>query len=246
MSAVIAALDGGPGTGPVRDVAQALAGRLGCDLEVVCVGPAESGADLEAARVEIGDPARVLSEEAARTDVQAIVVGTRHAEGGAYPAGHVTLALLLTSPVLVVVVPPDLPRESRSLSRVLVPVEGNGPISDAAESLVNRLRASGAEVVPVHVLDQAHTPAFLEGWDDLHQYAEEFTRRYAPELDKAELRVGDPATAILDCLRDKDADAALLEWKQQLSEGRAHVVRSLLERSTRPLLLLPERLEESP
>jgi hypothetical protein len=107
-------------------------------------------------------------------------------------------------------------------------------------ALVDTLRESGAEVLPVHVFDKEHVPAFLERWEDLDIYGSEFSRRHAPTLAPAELRTGLPAAAIIECGAEKNADAVLIEWKQRLDEDHATVVSGLLERSTMPLLLLPE------
>ena len=54
-----------------------------------------------------------------------------------------------------------------------------------------------------------------------------------------ELRVGAPEEQILEVARDVDADMIALGWAQDLSPGRATVVRWALEHTPVPLVLMP-------
>ena len=246
MSMIVAAVNGGPTSGPVLEVADGLGRRLGADVDAITVGVLEyGGSGKERVRVERGDPETVLAGHAARTEVAAVVIGARSTRLGAWPVGHVTLAVITHAPVPVVVVPPDLTPGRCRLASVVVPLEGDRRLLAPTRELLLALEGAGAELHPLHVMDRGHTPRFWEGSRDRTWYAEEFSQRVEPGLPETEVSAGDVVEVVARAVRNHDADAVVLEWKQHWDPGRAEVVRRLLERATVPVILVPEDAQHS-
>jgi len=93
----------------------------------------------------------------------------------------------------------------------------------------------------------------LPSYDDQPQHEtpawrDEFVRRYcawsAGARATVELRVGIPASQIIEVARAEAADLVLVGWSHDLSGGRAAVVRALLGRARTPLLLVPVTAED--
>lgn len=246
MSTIFAAVNGGPTSGPVLDVADGLGRRLGAEVDAVTIGVSEYGGPGEArVRMETGTPERLIPEHAARPEVAAVVIGARSTRIGSWPVGHVTVAVITLSPVPVVVVPPDLSLARRQLASVVVPLEGDRRLLTPTRELVLALEEAGAKLHPLHVMDRLHTPRFWDGWRDRASYAEEFSQRVGPCLPETEVSAGDVAEVVVQAVRNHDADGVVLEWKQHWDPGRAEVVRRLLERATVPVILVPEAADHS-
>ncbi len=94
----------------------------------------------------------------------------------------------------------------------------------------------------VHVLALTQVPAFLDqAHHDLAAWGEEFLARHrvtegAPRI---VLRSGAPGRGVLAVAAAEAADLIVLGWSQDLSPGRAEVVRLLLGASEVPMLLVP-------
>jgi hypothetical protein len=73
-------------------------------------------------------------------------------------------------------------------------------------------------------------------------FGREFLARYSPwpiEHVSLETRVGRPEEYILPVAREMKCDVIALAWGQELTPGRASIVRDTLRRGTIPIVLLP-------
>jgi hypothetical protein len=252
MNVVLAAIDDSAAAGPVLAAAKRIAPFVGADVVAVHVREDGSGSTARA----VADAAEVplLVRDGANVDVVAelrtarhelhalaVVAGARRVPAGARPAGHVVLRLLEELTASVLVVPPDA--VDRPIGRVLVCVEGDGE-NDALVALVEQLgEEPGPEVVALHVLPPDALPRFGdEPVLETEAWTEEFLRRAASapaDRVRLEVRVGSVADVVPSSLRELDPDLVVMAWHCALGEGRAKIVRRVLEESSVPLLLLP-------
>ena len=162
-----------------------------------------------------------------------------------YRAGHTARLvsdIIQRCPTPVVIVPLDRhAHASPTVDRILVPLDGSLESAETVTWLVSMFHESGADIVVLHVFDRATVPKF---WDQpVHaqqSWVEEFLRRYCDQPDvRMVLRSGNPGEHILDIAVTEHADLIALGWSQDLSAGRAAIVRSSLATSEIPVLLLP-------
>jgi len=142
----------------------------------------------------------------------------------------------------VIVVPPDAAHPAR-LERVLVPTEGLPDGTRVLGPLLELLAGSGMQVAAVHVDDDASLPSYSDQIQhETEAFAREFVARNLPATIDVELtlRVGRPGAAVLAACDESTADLVVVAWSRDLSPGRAQVVRELLERSSVPVLLVPQ------
>ena len=240
MKRVVAAIDAGPVSESVIAVADRLADVLGAQREIVMVdGVVPSALSPDVTMLE-GDVAEALTALSKGPGVVALVVGIRAVVGGPRPAGHVTEELITQSPVPVVAVPPATGARARTLSRVLLPLEGAAPPDSSTEEIVRAFEAAGSLVDTVHVFDRASVPMFWDGWHDTEIWSEQFKHRYSPVATDTQLRLGDVAQQILGAAEENGSTLILLEWKCRLNHTHAPIVRELLSGTAVPLMLLPE------
>jgi hypothetical protein len=248
MSKVIAAIDNSPAARPVLAASAAIADLLQADLEALHVcedGDAAARSAAEVAGVPIsvrrGPVVSTLAEAGRPPVVAAVVVGARALATGPRPAGHVALQLAGVLPKPLVVVPPDATVPSR-VGRILVPLDGSRATADALAETMVLASARDVELVVLHVRDVASIPLFN---DQPHHEAEawthEFLRRNCPHPDRIrlEVRIGIPGRHVLTMAERATVDLIALGWSQHLGEGRAAVIREVLERSGVPVLLVP-------
>jgi hypothetical protein len=98
------------------------------------------------------------------------------------------------------------------------------------------------------VHDEGSLPPFTDQpQHETESWAREFLARYCPgvELERLHLRVGWPGENIVRVARELEVDMIALGWAQDLSPGRAAVVRAALERSSVPALLVPVAVVDS-
>lgn len=246
---VIGFVDDSPAATPVIAMAGVLGEVLSATVEAVHVGE-ETGLTARgvarAAGVSLklvsGDPAEAIVAHMASTDVAAGVLGARRHPVGPRPAGHVALEVITRVDKLVAVVPPEaeVPLPG-SLDRILVPLDGTDVSARAVERLCGVCARSGVEILVVHVFDEETTPRF---WDQPYYAAEaygsEFLARFVKERDaRVSLRTGTPQHGVLDTATREGADLIALGWSQNLSPGRAEMVRRVLSEAPVPVLLVP-------
>jgi nucleotide-binding universal stress UspA family protein len=246
---VIVALADDAAAPVVLTTAAAIADLYGAAAQAVHVG--EESAALAAAARSAGIPLRtvagssveVLARAAAADDVAAVVIGARGSPNGKRPAGGTALALItaLGKPVVVV---PAAAAPGLEVKSVLVPLDGTTASAAALRDTVEFVRNAQAEITVAHVRSEESLPAFSDHLPhEVRAWSEEFIARYCPSAADAmlELRVedGKPEEQVLDILRRSRCDLVALGWSQDLSAGRAAVVRRMLAESPVPVLLTP-------
>lgn len=246
---VIAAIDQSPAARPVLVTAGAVARLFGASLEALHVredGWEAARAQARAAGVQLrvveGEPVSEIARAGRGEDVGALVMGARATRGGRRPAGHISLEVITLVRKPVVVVPPGN-AGPQTLARILAPMDGSAEGSEAVKGAIDIARRAQVEVVVAHVHDEPHLPMFDEQpQHETDAWVGEFLARHCPEAAKnlrMEVRVGVPARQIVDLASDSGCDLVVLAWHQDLSPGRAQVVRELIERSEVPLILMP-------
>jgi len=243
MTRIVACLDRSPCDAAVLRTADALAGLLGATVDAVNVSrpdDAAVGDRPDRARVLSGDPAQVLLAELGSEDVALGVIGSRSVRAKSAVAGHVAMELLASSPVPLAVVAPGGASLPADRPQILIPLDGAVATTEAVAPLANALASAGAGVVFLHVFDSGSLPPFVSSADDLAILAEEFLDRHLPErTEPCELRLGEPGEHIGDVADAHGADAIMVAWRQDLSPGRAEVIRHLVRRDLRPLIVVP-------
>jgi nucleotide-binding universal stress UspA family protein len=249
VTRVLAAIDGSAAARPVLSAAVAFGDLVGSDVEAMHVeepgratATATAAADAAATHLMLvaGRPLERIVEEAGRPDVVAVVLGARATPGGARPAGHVATRAATSIRKPVVIVPPDCEVPVR-FRRILVPLEAVMATASAAEATVLEAGIGRAEVVVVHILSEQALPPFTDQpQHEVKAWVDEFRRRYCdhPQL-RLEVRTGVPRQRVLTLAEEIEADAIMLAWSQRLVAERAVLVRSVLEHSRIPVILVP-------
>ena len=231
MRRVLAFLDGSPCSVDVLAVAHSLAALNGGVVDAVTV--VEPGAvppSETAGRVLSGPVVPRLGAELGHPDVVAGVIGSRAVPDKPDALGHVTRAVAVRSTVPLVVVPPGARPVSGDPMVILVPLDGESPTSSAVMPLIERLPPDLTEVVVLHVFHSESLPPMASSPEDIRTLAEEFGLVHCGGVvDRVELRLGAPAREILAVAAAVEADLVLVAWQQNLTPGRAAVVRRLLE-----------------
>ena len=256
MTTVLAAVDDSPTADCVLRAARIWSSLLGAELRAVHVhedGPPGVVASAAGAGVDVqvleGDPGRLVLDLASDPSVGLVVIGSRRAVDGARPAGHIAVALVERAGVPVLVVPPGwVSTPTTRVRKVLVPLEGSTVTTSSMRSIMRQLADAGVALLAVHVFAPADVPRFV----DHSVHAEEslaasFAERWCAEC-PAEVRllVGAEAETLLEAADTERPDAIAIAWGQDLSPGRAEVVRAALERGRRPLLLVPQLADDPP
>lgn len=248
MTTLLAAIDNNAAARPVLATAAVLADVLEAHVQALHVqedGISTARAEAEAADVPLairtGSPAAVIIEMLEEPDIALAVLGARAIPTGAEPAGHIALSVVERASKPVVVVPPDASVPAiGSLRRMLVPLDGTEEAASAVRSAVGAFTASGVEVIAVHVFDERTVPAMLNHDPyDLELWTSEFLARYCPPSSRLHLRTGEPGGEVVDVGSSQEVDMIALAWSQDLSSGRAWVVRRVLTLSCVPVLLYP-------
>lgn len=247
MSIVLTAVDGSAAARPVLETGIAVAEVTGAEVRAVHVREQGSPGPRSLAH-RLGVPLDVVDGPVADRllaalggeDVVAGVVGARRTPGGARPVGSTALALLEHSATPLVVVPPDAPPPRHPIRRIVVPLEGSGPSSEAVVAGLVPLLARPVEIVAVHVVEPG-APLVLDHarWD-LDMWRDEFLARHCPTATRARVVTGPVAEGVREVARREDADLVVLPWGQDVGTDRAAVVRDLLSHARRPTLLVPE------
>lgn len=199
-----------------------------------------AGVDLQ---VRSGPVVPTLIEVVAAPEVAVAVVGRGQLARADRPAGHVALALIEATDTPTLLVPPGTSAGlDAPLQTVLLPLDGAMATEAAVAPTVGLLADAALEVVVVHVLADQEVPVFLDqAHHDLAAWGQEFLARHAVtgSAPRIVLRAGTPGRSVLEVASTEAADLIVLGWSQDLSVGRAEVVRLLLADAKVPVLLVP-------
>jgi nucleotide-binding universal stress UspA family protein len=249
MSRIVAAIDATPAAATVLAAAAGLAPLLGADVEALHVTEDDAGVPRALAasfgvplRTVHGEVAPILTELAGGPDdVVAVVAGVSERRHLLPYIGHVAEHVLTHAQIPVIAVPPGAAVTS-VIRRVLVPLNGTATTSGALREVLEMACRQHLDVTLLHVYDAASVPMFSD--QPVHEaraWTDEFLRRHCPDPSAVslEVRIGTPATRVMDVAVESRADLLVLGWSQDLSSGRARVVRHALETSAIPVLLVP-------
>jgi nucleotide-binding universal stress UspA family protein len=249
MALVVAALDDSPALTPTVRAARAMAALLDAELSGIHVAePGSPDADALTSRagfpvaVEPGEVVPRLLVDIDAPDVLLAVVGARDRPGPAAQAGHVACELACATSTPLLVVPPGSPLGTHgTVSRALLPLDGDPHTTAQTRELVDRLTRAGVELVATHVFDPRHPPRYLDtpGYE-LASWRHEFLARHGRPGQRLQLRTGPVWDAVLAGAIEAEADLIVLAWAQHLEPGRAAVVREAMANPTLPVLLLPD------
>lgn len=248
MRTVLAALDSSPAARPVLDTAIELAAITGAVVDAVHVRE-DSSPTPEAIASQRNVPLReiegpvdsALLEELRSPEVIVGVLGARGTPGGRRPVGSTALRVIEQVAKPVAVVPPEaIEVVAKEPRRLLIPLEGTTESAQPVESQLVPLLASDVELVVVHVFSTSTAPVMVDHPDwGLETWGGEFLARYCPGAALIDLRTGPVGGRILEAASQAGAEIIVLSWSQDMSRGRAAVVRAILEHSPVPVLLLP-------
>jgi nucleotide-binding universal stress UspA family protein len=252
MRTVVAAIDNSLAAKPVLAAARAFGALLGADVDAVYVrsrGEEGPRAIADSANVQLrvmrGDVVERLVNAASAEEVAAVVIGAHGLPTHPRPLGSTAEAVATSVRKPVLVVPPEAGPPER-FTRVLVPLEEAVSSSLAPRSLIELARGSDVGIGVVHVIAPDAVPAFTD--QPQHEqaaWAREFVARYCPagiDVVRFEARVGRIEDVIPAVADEWACELIALGWSQQLSGGRARVVRAVLERTNVPVLLVPVRV----
>jgi nucleotide-binding universal stress UspA family protein len=249
MTTVLAALDNSLAGNPVLVTARALARMLGAELNAIHVQTDHDATAWNVAEA-MGIPLRVAKGpvvdrllQAGRNDeVTAVVIGARGTPGGRRPLGSTALAVATSLLKAVVVVPPEA-RIAPELRRVLVPLEGTTSTSLAPRSMIELACSAKLDVIALHIHEEEDIPAFTDQPQHEHEaWAREFLARYCPwgiGTVRLERRIGRSDELVPLVAEESRCDLIALGWAQALAPGRAPVIRTTLEHSHVPVMLVP-------
>lgn len=253
---VLAALDNSPAGKSVLASAHALAALLGSDVSALHVRTnghrtvtnevASAGIPL---RIATGPVVERLVEAGEAEDVAALAIGARGLQASSKPLGGraAAVASALSKPVLIV--PPDADPPP-TFRRVLVPLEGSVSTSLAPRWLFELPGHAEIDVVALHIHDEASIPAFTDQpQHERSAWTREFVQRYCPwgvGTVRLETRVGRIGELVPLVAEQAGCDLIALGWSRDLSHGRAPVIHETIQRSHRPVLLVPVEQTAAP
>lgn len=141
----------------------------------------------------------------------------------------------------VLLVPPALPQQRRTIDRALLPLDGTARSAEAVRGVARLLASAGVELLVLHVFDATTVPMFWDQRAHAHRaFTDEFLARAgAPQGTRLELRSGQPAVHVLQVARKADVDLIALGWSQCMDTGRARTVRESVLHASVPVLLVP-------
>jgi nucleotide-binding universal stress UspA family protein len=254
MTRVLVAVDNSLAAKTVVAGARTLAALLDADVDAVHVRVDGRRTAQDATRAA-GVPLRVTSGavverlvgESEADDVLALVIGARGRPIAGHPLGGTATAVATAvhKPVLIVSPDEDPPEVFK---RVLVPLEGTLATSLVPRAILELAPDADLDVVALHVLDEDSLPSFTDQpQHEEEAWATEFLHRYCPwtlSSVRLETRIGRSDELVPLAADECGCDLIALGWSQEISAGRAPVVRRTLEQSRRPILLFPVRFVE--
>lgn len=248
MSKVIAAVDDSPEALAVITTGDAVASLFGSTLEVahVCEGkrdalPARLTSSGHEVRLLRGPVSSTIAQAVAGADVAAVVLGAGSSRAGTI-AGSCAQQLITSVRIPVVVVPVRARAPAR-IRRILIPLDGTRAASDALRHAVELSAQPDVRFIALHVHTQTLVPMFSDQpHHEVRAWSAEFLRRQELPISatsRLRLRVGQAGDEVLSVAAQEGVDLIVLGWRQDLSAGRAAVVRSTILRATVPVLLIP-------
>lgn len=251
---ILTAVDSGPMRATIMAAGAALAALYDATLEALHVLDQAEAPDWIVTQGTVplhltwGMPGERVSEIGTESDVAAVVMGMRATPWGGRPVGSTARRVLQATDRPVLLVPPQC-SAPLSFDRWLIPLEGTQAEFDSLGDLIERAHRQGAAVTALHVQEEPELRSFAGAPPtDVHGWVRQFLARFCPHpsLVTPRLRVGRPAERILGVARDVAADVIVVVWNRSLAPGRARVVRTLLEQSQVPVLLLPAASTPAP
>jgi nucleotide-binding universal stress UspA family protein len=250
VSKVIAAVDDSPEALAVITTGDAVASLFGSTLELahVCEGkrdalPARLSSSGHEVRLLRGPVSSTIAQAAAEADVAAVVLGAGSSRAGTIVGS--CAQQLITSVRIPVVVVPVRARAPARIRRILIPLDGTRAASDALRHAVELSAQPDVHFIALHVHTQTLVPMFSDQpHHEVRAWSAEFLRRQelpisAPSRLRLRLGVGQAGDEVLSVAAQEGVDLIVLGWRQDLSAGRAAVVRSTILRATVPVLLIP-------
>jgi len=248
VSKVIAAVDDSPEALAVITTGDAVASLFGSTLAVahVCEGkrdalPARLTSSGHEVRLLRGPVSSTIAQAAAEADVAAVVLGAGSSRPGTIVGS--CAQQLITSVRIPVVVVPARARAPARIRRILIPLDGTRAASDALRHAVELSAQPDVRFIALHVHTQTLVPMFSDQpHHEVRAWSAEFLRRQALPISatsRLRLRVGQAGDEVLSVAAQEGVDLIVLGWRQDLSAGRAGVVRSTILRATVPVLLIP-------
>ena len=142
---------------------------------------------------------------------------------------------------MIVVPPASAAARPPVISRILVPLDGTLESASAVSETIGLFASAGVEIVVLHVFDEPTAPRF---WDQAaharRSWEREFRARFCTHVDvRIELRSGEPGEHVIQVAADEHADLIALGWSQRLEAGRARTVRSAVQETEVPVMLVP-------
>lgn len=252
MKTVLVALDNSPAGKSVVASALAFAALLDAEVEALHVevdGSRTARKTAESAGIPFrratGPVVERLVEAGEEDTVIALALGARGTPAARRPLGGTAAAVATALAKPVLIVPPDAD-PFPTFRRVLVPLEGTPSTSLAPRAIFELAGDAVIDVLALHVHDLDSIPAFTDQpQHEQRAWAREFLLRYCPwglGTVRLETRVGRSGELVPLVAEQCDCDLIALGWSRELSSDRAPVVRETLERSRRPVLLVPVQL----
>jgi nucleotide-binding universal stress UspA family protein len=213
-------------------------------------------------RLRVGDPADSILDEAAGPDVQLLVMTTVAAGDPDRELGSVALRVALGTWRPLLSLRPETGMEPSAvappLHRLLLPLDGSRATASALRPVTSLARRLGASVDVLYIVPPGGAPAderpgsmVTPRYVDQPQHewgtwSKEIRERlliecagFAPGADVGvQVRQGDPGAEILRFARDGHCDAIVLVRRSRLEPGRAGILRTVIQQSPSPLLLV--------
>ncbi|MFF5211106.1 universal stress protein [Streptosporangium sp. NPDC000396] len=148
----------------------------------------------------------------------------------------------------VILLPPSLKMPHKTISRVLLPLDGSPEAAAAVTETAELFTRTGVDLVVLHVFDENTVPRF---WDQAaharQAWEEEFLARHCAHPGvRLELRSGVAGEEVVNAAATEHVDLIALGWSQRVEEGRARTVRRTVAGADVPVMLIPVARCEGP
>lgn len=213
---------------------------------------------------EQGQPAEEILAAVARYDIDLIALTTRaesaesEVEGAPWRVGHVARAIIEESSVPVLVLPPAYV-EALPWRSALVPISGEAETDEALTLALRLAEALNLTVTLAHVAENERTSEGMPGAghsDQAHheypQLLNEFIARSCPMCSAAERRrisdfrllKGEVSRELSSLIESERTSLIVVGWHGRFMRGHAHVLKSLIQQVSCPVLLVKPQTKE--